>query len=311
MDLEHLLATIKNSEHYRIIEKYKKPEYYHVDNNCSKHIGVFIDVETTGLDHIRDKIIELGLVCFEYSSDGRIFSILEEYNSYEDPKCPIPTHITELTGISDEMVRGHNIDIDKVKTYIKNANLIIAHNAAFDRKFIENRIPSLEKKPWGCLMKDIKWKAEGIESPKLEYIAYRCGFFYEGHRAVNDCLAGVHVLSHKLPKSEKYVLHSLLENSSQNFIKLYAVKAHYDYKDILKSRGYKWVYCKDANTQAWAIEIPENLVAYELEYLRSKIYNSKVSLPFEIIDGYSRFSISELEQNYTRHRDIIERVSLL
>ena len=37
-------------------------------------------------------------------------------------------------------------------------------------------------------MFDIDWRNEQIESYKLEYIAYKYNFFYEGHRAITDCL---------------------------------------------------------------------------------------------------------------------------
>ncbi len=194
-ELQQSISYFRNSTQYRIIEKYQKPQQYHIDDQALKYRGIFLDVETTGLDYTRDKIIELGIVCFEYSSDGRIFRILEEFSAYQDPRIPIPEDITQLTHISDDMVKEHNIDVGKVEQYIKEATLIIAHNVAFDRKFVETMFPNIPRKPWACLMNDINWRGEGIESNKLEYIAYRFGFFYEGHRAAIDCLAGIHVLA--------------------------------------------------------------------------------------------------------------------
>ncbi|XVN42269.1 MAG: exonuclease domain-containing protein [Candidatus Rickettsia vulgarisii] len=66
---------------------------------------MFLDTKTSGLSYVTDKILELGMVKFECTNDGRIYSILEEFNQYQDPKEPIASHITELTGITDEMVR--------------------------------------------------------------------------------------------------------------------------------------------------------------------------------------------------------------
>ncbi|KJW01996.1 exonuclease domain-containing protein [Rickettsia argasii] len=60
---------------------------------------MFLDTETTGLSYVTDKILGLGMVKFEYTNDGRIYNILEEFNKYQDPKEPIAPHITELTGI--------------------------------------------------------------------------------------------------------------------------------------------------------------------------------------------------------------------
>ena len=209
--LENAITTLKQRG-YRLIEKYERPQYYSVDESCNKLIGTFLDVETTGLDYKYDKIIELALVVFEYSRDGRIFNIVNEYSQYQDPGIPITTLTTELTGITNEMVKNQHIDLDLVKKHILQTNLIIAHNAKFDRKFIESFWPEIPERPWACSITDIPWESEGIESAKLEYLAYKYEFYFEGHRATADCLAGIHVLSKNLPKSGKQVLGELLNN---------------------------------------------------------------------------------------------------
>jgi DNA polymerase-3 subunit epsilon len=58
------------------------------------------------------------MVKFEYTEDGRIFNLLEEFNSYQDPKIPIPEHITKLTGITDDMVKDSVIQHSKVAEYL-------------------------------------------------------------------------------------------------------------------------------------------------------------------------------------------------
>ena len=62
-------------------------------------------------------------------------------------------------------------------------------------------------------MTDLNWKEEGISSHKLDYIAYKYNFFFEGHRAIIDCLAGIHILAQDLPKSNLSVLKQLLINA--------------------------------------------------------------------------------------------------
>jgi len=66
---------------------------------------------------------------------GRIFRILEEFNGYQDPKKSISAFITALTGISDDMVKGQKINESAVAEYLEDVDLIIAHNAKFDRSF--------------------------------------------------------------------------------------------------------------------------------------------------------------------------------
>ncbi len=78
------ITLLNDSGKYRVIQKYEKPEYYHLDDGSEKLIGLFLDVETTGIDFKSDKIIELGIVVFEYSSDGKIFRIMDEFTQFKD-----------------------------------------------------------------------------------------------------------------------------------------------------------------------------------------------------------------------------------
>lgn len=276
---------------YKIVKKYEKPEYYALDNTIKKFTGVYVDVETTGLNPSNDKIIELGIVAFEFSSDGRIFKILEEANQYQDPYIPIPQIVIDLTGITDDMVKDAKIDKDLLLSFITKADLIISHNASFDRGFLENFLPSLPQKPWGCSMKDIQWKQEGVESGKLEYIAYKFGFYFDGHRAVSDCLAGVHVLSKNLPKSKKPVLSQILETCRQPKFKIWALGARIEYKDILKSRGYQWnTDTSSGKHYAWSIELNETEAINELVFLWSEIYQTQSRIPIYSIPPKTRFS---------------------
>ncbi|MHC2282890.1 DNA polymerase III alpha subunit (gram-positive type) [Bradyrhizobium diazoefficiens] len=73
-----------------------------------------LDVGTTRLDTAQDEIIELAMVKFDYLPDDRIARITDVFSSFNEPQNPISAEITELTGISDEMVPGHRIDSDAV-----------------------------------------------------------------------------------------------------------------------------------------------------------------------------------------------------
>lgn len=294
LNYKEAVELLTQSGEYRVIEKYHKPDFYHEADAALSSIkkGIFLDVETTGGDYKQDKIIELGLAVFEYAPDGRIFRITDEFCQFQDPHIPIPEFITKLTGITDQMVEGQNIDTEKLNALIQSADIIIAHNADFDRKFVEAFLPSLPRKPWGCSLKDIQWKDEEIESAKQEYLAYKFGFYYDGHRAINDCLAGIHILSKTLPISKEKAFTQLLKNARKNSFKLWATRCPFEQKDLLKARGYRWYADGQAKHKAWAIDLAdETLLKTEIRYLWDEIYKKSVQEPVDVFDAYTRYSM--------------------
>ena len=312
IDLKKLASILSKSNQYRVTEKYQKPEYYNIADASDKLIAVFLDVEATGLSYATDKMIELGMVKFEYTEDGRIFRLLDEFSGYQDPGLPIPEAITKLTCITDDMVKGHRINVNEIDSYLNNVDIIIAHNAQFDRTFFEMTFPAIPPKAWGCSMYDIDWKNEGISSHKLEYIAYKYNFFFEGHRAIIDCLAGIHILAQDLLISKELVLKQLLTNSGALRFKLWATNSPYNSKDLLKARGYRWSMNQNDKHRAWFIEVIEDKVAEEINYLRSEIYDGSINIPVEVFDAYSRFSSNSRElQNAAKYQDKLEWAKML
>ena len=308
----NMIDALNQSDQYRVITKYNKPEFYNLSADVPKKIGVFLDIEATGLSCTEDKLIELGMVKFEYSADGRIFRILEEFNGYQDPGRNISPFITGLTGISDDMVKGQNIDEGAVSEYLEDVDLIIAHNAKFDRSFFETTFPTSKPKAWACSMFDVNWNQEAVVSFKLEYIAYKYDFFYEGHRAIIDCLVGIHILSQELYNSKQLVFKQLLDNAMQPRFKLWAKNAAYAHKDLLRSRKYRWETHPDHGFKAWSIELPENQVEDEINYLKEEIYQSQMNIPVDIFDAYSRFSLnSHIYQNNNKYADKITWINQL
>ena len=305
-DLLKMIDVLNQFNQYRVITKYTKPEFYNLSADVPKKIGVFLDIEATGLSCTEDKLIELGMVKFEYSSDGRIFRILEEFNGYQDPGRNISPFITDLTGISDDMVKRHNIDGDAVSEYLENVDLITAHNAKFDRSFFETSFPNIQPKAWACSMFDVNWNQEAVESFKLEYIAYKYDFFYEGHRAIIDCLVGIHILSQELFNSKQLVFKQLLDNAMPPRFKCWAKNAAYAHKGLLRSRKYRWETHPDHGFKAWSIELHENQVEDEINYLQTEIYKSQISIPIDILDAFSRFSLnSHTQQDQNKYSDKI------
>src|SRR5260370_11482276 len=141
---------------------------------------------------------------------GGSYKVLGSGEWFEDPGGPIPPEITTITGITDEMVAGHRIDDSALDDLLTRVVLVIAHNADFDRRFLERRLPAFAAKHWACSRFDIDWKAEGIRSSALEFVAYSLGFFHDGHRAAIDCRPTLHALSQPLPGTGRLAVRARL-----------------------------------------------------------------------------------------------------
>jgi DNA polymerase-3 subunit epsilon len=205
--LEQMARSLAESGDYRLTRRLEPQTEYHPPDNNAKLVAAVADVETTGTNPDRDKIIELGICLFEYGRQtGHIYKVLGSWEWFEDPGFCIPPEITTITGITDAMVAGHRINDRAVNDLLGRVVLVITHNADFDRRFLERQLPAFAAKHWACSRADIDWKAEGIRSSALEFVAYSLGFFHDGHRAASDCRATLHVLAQPLPGTGRLAL---------------------------------------------------------------------------------------------------------
>jgi DNA polymerase-3 subunit epsilon len=288
-DLERMRAALERSGRYRVLKQYQRRASYAEPASGSLspvRRGVFLDVETTGLDP-GDTIIELALVSFEFDDDGTVYRVLEEFDEFEDPGRAISKEITELTGITSDDVRGKRLSDDLVASIVEPADLIIAHNASFDRPFVERRLPVFEDKAWACSVADIEWRRHGFSGRNLEYLAMKRGFVFEGHRALNDCLAGLELLTLPLPAAAgPPTLAGLLVKSRRSTVRLWAKDSPFDSKDRLKSRSYRW----NAGAKTWWRDVPADEFDDELGWLDDAVYRRRPPLPYFEIDAMRRYS---------------------
>ena len=254
-----------------------------------ERVAVIVDTETTGLDHTRDEVIEIGLVAFSYNEDGRIGDVIGTYNALREPSVPITPEITRLTGITPEMVKGHTIDLDAVEAFIQPAHLVIAHNARFDRPFCERLTKGFDVKAWACSHSEIPWSRLGFEGSKLGYLINQSGWFHQGHRAVEDCHALLEVLAAPLAAGSGSPFGHLLASARKSRVRVWAENSPFDMKDALKKRGYRWNDGTDGRPKSWWTEIDEEVYASELAFLRAEIYRREVEPLAQKVTAFERF----------------------
>ncbi len=170
---------------------------------------VVFDLETTGFSAIKDKIIEIGAVKVE---EGKI---TDRFSTFVNPGVPIPFRITQLTGITDQMVMdapGIETVLPQFLEFIGEAALV-AHNASFDVGFIEQN----------CRYQDITPDFTSVDTVamarillptlskyKLNVVAGALHISLENHhRAVDDAGATAEIFVRFLEMLEEKGIHDL------------------------------------------------------------------------------------------------------
>ena len=287
--LEIMAQQLEAQGDFRVLRRLKPQLHWPGERIGAVTRVVVLDTETTGLDQGKEKIIELAMLRVDIdNATGLPVGEVQVYDGLEDPGKPIPPEVVVLTGIHDADVQGQRLDEARVAQLLEGADLIIAHNAGFDRPFVENRIAQFAHVNWACSFADIDWKAQGRGSAKLESLAQSNGWFYDAHRAEMDCHALLAVLAQKLPEDEHTGLAQLLQAVARPSYSLQATNAPFEAKDKLKSRGYRW----NAEQRVWhtRLKTDEDLNA-ECAWLKEHVYGQRRALvQLEKQDALVRFS---------------------
>ena len=261
---------------------------------------VVLDTETTGLDASKEKIIELALLKVQVDMDtGLPVGEVTVYDELEDPGIPIPKEVEKITGINSAMVAGKQLDEARIAALMQGVDLVIAHNAGFDRPFVESRLPYFNQLAWACSFADISWKDQGRSSAKLESLAQAMGYFYDAHRAEVDCHALLAVLAVTLPVTPAPIAVDLVTPSGTGLAwligkaqhptyRLQATNAPFDAKDKLKARGYRW----NSEQKVWHTRLDSpHALQEECAWLKENAYHQRSAVvQVEKLDAQVRYS---------------------
>lgn len=151
----------------------------------NSNIFVAIDVETTGLSPVANELIEVSAI--KYNGNKK----LDTFTTLIKPKTKIPYYITNITGITNEMVQNSPAVEEIMPSLIEfiGNNPIVAHNANFDYKFIQNYSNNAFSK--NTLIDTVQIGRKlypTLPNHKLGTIAKHIGITEDGfHRAEFDC----------------------------------------------------------------------------------------------------------------------------
>ena len=258
--------------------------------------GLYVDCETTGFSPEHDEIIELAMLPFTYGLDGRVVEVLhdEAQAHRNDPGRPLPEEITHLTGLTDDDVRGERVDIAAASALFAHSRLVVAHNARFDRPFVERVLAIARERPWACSRAEVPWTAEGFASQALHCLLCAYGVFArDRHRALADCEAGVWLLAQRLPVSGERVLAAMRRRALTEKVRLWAIRSAFETKEALRARGYRWMpEMRNAIERAWWTEVEPDEEEGELAWLREEVYGGHLprgGIPRRRVTAFERW----------------------
>jgi DNA polymerase-3 subunit epsilon len=207
---------------------------------------LILDTETTGLSPETNHCVEVGAILFDVQSRAVLaqqsFLLPAETNAAE-PINRIPAAVTRLPQPWKEGLRWFQNLLDA-------ADVLVAHNAAFDRQwFGRGELPAVTQ-PWLCSMEDMRWPADRQlrSRPSVRDLALAYGVpVWAAHRALTDCIYLAEVFA-RCEDLEQQLLQGLEPRQ------LVRAKVSYDDRQLARDAGFRW---NDPIKGAWARRMSE------------------------------------------------------
>jgi DNA polymerase III subunit epsilon len=261
---EQAAQILEDNPNFQVLRRIPSPcsrAYDHVANDC--RVVAIVDCETTGLCTDTDEIIELAIMLAFVSADGEVLGWQAPHAWLQQVERPLNEEVQKITGITDACLKGQQIDDEFAFGLLERADLLIAHNAPFDASFIERYFPKIAGKAWTCSATEIDWKRHGFEGRGLQNLLMQSGWFTNAHRAASDVWSAFWLLSLSSEQDGPTYLQRLLLASAEPTVRIDIWRPKFALKDRVKAAGYHW----DAAARTWWIEVPEDQVATQLDWL--------------------------------------------
>ncbi len=211
---------------------------------------LILDTETTGLAPDRHQCIEVGAVLFHVPRRAvlsQISFLLPCQSNPAELVNGIPADVTRLE-------QPWRQALTYFQTLVAASDVVVAHNAAFDRQwFGRDPLPVIQR-PWLCSMEDLRWPAERNlrATPSVRDLALAYGVpVWAAHRALTDCIYLAQVFERCRD------LESLLKAGLEPR-RLYRAQLPYEERHRAREAGFRW---NDPVPKAWTRRLSEREVA--------------------------------------------------
>ena len=218
--------------------------------DCPPSTLLIIDTETSGLDPRQDQCLEVGCILFDVPSRSVLaqqsFLLPVDSNAAEAINR-IPAAVTRRPQPWQEALVWFEHLLDA-------ADLLVAHNAAFDRQWFGLGVVPATSTPWLCTMEDIRWPAERQlrSRPSVRDLALAYGVpVWAAHRALSDCIYIAEVFS----RCDD--LEQLLERGLEPR-QLMRARVSFDERHLAKAAGFRW---NDPIKGAWTRRLSDREIA--------------------------------------------------
>lgn len=235
--LERAAKLIASSDDYRVQRRLPARTQMLVGNRPPDGTTcvAIVDCETTSLSPYTGKLIELAIMLAFVSEGGEVIAHLGPWSWLQDPGEPLSAETTAITGLTDADVAGQAIDDRMAASLLDRADWGVAHHAAFDIQWLDQRYPQFRDKPWACSMAELPWRDWGYETRSLQPLLWQHGLFSSAHRAGGDVWALFNLLSQEREdetgESFSY-LSQLIRNATAPSVRVAAVGAPFAAKDM-------------------------------------------------------------------------------
>lgn len=284
---ERFARRLEQFDDYRVLRRLPRPDEMWCRSMPVPETVVrlaVIDCETTGLDPERHKMIEFAVGTLSIDAEhGDIVDVTPPKSWLEDPAEDLSIEIEHLTHITADMLIGRWFPEAAIMKAFAGADIVVAHNARYDRAFATKRFPALADLPWACSMSEIDWPALGWPGGRgIGALLTSAGFFLpDAHRAAADAWATTCLIASTAPDGRAVAAH-LIDAARRPSERLYAMRAPFDCKDALKAAGYRW----SPESRAWWIGGDSERIGNEAAWLRC--LHPAIQPKIEQIDSYNR-----------------------